>query len=171
MQWLTWQEDTWWCTTQYRNFTLCILLLQLLSVSWKPDWVSLKKTLPWQMALVPWQSEHLLKPNGHAPKIMCQISRILGLRSDRQTNSDVFPTNWSFDQSHPIISELIWLVKGTIIGEKKSELGCLPKHSLRLCCETQRQQLFRDRRWDTSDMRLCHPQCAACNFDLTQHAR
>jgi hypothetical protein len=33
-------DMTWWCTTQYRNFTLCILLLQLLRVSWKPDWVS-----------------------------------------------------------------------------------------------------------------------------------
>jgi hypothetical protein len=32
-------DMTWWCTTQYRNFTLCILLLQLLRVSWKPDWV------------------------------------------------------------------------------------------------------------------------------------
>lgn len=59
------------------------------------------------MALVSWQIEHLLKPNGHAPKIMCQISRILGLRSDRQTYSDVFHINWSFDQSYLLFLELI----------------------------------------------------------------
>ena len=43
---------------------------------------------------------------------------------DRQPNSLIFPTNWSFDSSDQVV------FRADLIGQKISELGCLSKCSL-----------------------------------------